>query len=225
MPHATNPISVRPPTNLEEAKMRTSRLLTVPAALAAIALTAVPAASPASAAKPAEPAESGVVLRFDNAMGGHQFGTLMTDVGGDMLPLVVVVGWDDAVAYCTGGPPVHNGVEQVAFAPSGHATIVVHNSDAPILVFDVSGVSEEDFFDKCASGEIVPLATGTAKGRPIIQRTESAANVKIKTRGVVTDATGQDWTMQAFTRFHVDFGDLGAEELTVLKEWVTLTAL
>ena len=66
--------------------MRTSRLLTVPAALAAIALTAVPAAPPASAAKPAEPAESGVVQRFDNAMGGHQVGPVMTDVGGEMLP-------------------------------------------------------------------------------------------------------------------------------------------
>ncbi len=202
--------------------MRTSRLRTVPAALAAIALTAVPAAPPAFADKPAAPAESGVVQRFDDAIGGHQYGPVMTDVGGEMLPLVGVVGWDDAVTYCTGGPPVSHGVEQVAFAPSGHATIVVHNNDTPILVFDLSAVSEEDFFEKCATGEIVPLATGTGKLRPIIQRTESAANVKIKTRGVVTDAIGQDWTMQAFTRFRVDFG---AEELKVLNEWVKLTAL
>jgi hypothetical protein len=205
--------------------MRTSRLLAVPAALAAIALTAVSAAPPASAAKPAEPAESGVVQRFDplETQGGHQVGPLMTEVGGDMLPILVVVGWDDAETYCAGGPPVFNGVEQVVVAPSGNVSIVVHNSNIPILVFDVSSAdNEEDFFEKCAAGEILPLATGTATQRPIIHQTESAANVKAKTRGVVTDATGQRWTMQAFTKFRVDFG---AQELQVLNEWVKLTAL
>jgi hypothetical protein len=202
--------------------MRTSRLLAVPSALAAIALTAVPGAPPAFADKPAEPAESGVVER-GSAIGGHQVGPVMTDVGGEMRPVLVAVGWDDAVTYCSGGPPVFNGVGQVVVAPSGHVSTVVHNSDIPILVFDVSG-ADNGFFEKCAAGEIVPLATGTAKQRPIVHETESAANVKAKTRGVVTDATGQDWTMQAFTKFRVDFG-AGEPQLQVLKEWVKLTAL
>ncbi len=142
-----------------------------------------------------------------------------------MLPLFVVVGWGDAVTFCSGGPPVFNGVEQAAVAPSGNVSVVVHNSDIPILVFDVSAAaSEEDFFEKCAAEELVPLATGTAKQRPIIHETETetAASVKAKTRGVVTDATGQPWTMHAFTKFRVDFG---AQELQVLNEWVKLTAL
>ena len=202
--------------------MRTSRLLTVPAALAAIALTAVPAAPPAFADKPAAPAESGVVER-GNAIGGHQVGPVITDVGGEMLPVLVVVGWDDAVTYCSGGPPVFNGVGQAAVAPSGRVSTVVHNSDIPILVFDVSGAaSDDDFLKKCAAEEIVPLATGTAKQRPIVLETDSAVNVKAKTRGVVTDATGQDWTMQVFIKFRVDFG---TEERKVLNEWVKLTAL
>ena len=193
------------------------------AALSSVALASVLFASPpASADKSAEPAESGVVERFD-AIGGHQVGPVMTDVGGAMLPILVVVGWDDAVTYCTDGPPVFNGVEQDAVAPSGNLTVVVHNSDIPILVFDVSAaVSEEDFFEKCAAADIVPLATGTAKQRPIINVTASAINLKVKTRGVVTDAAGQDWTMQAFLKFREVFG---AEDLQVLNEWVTLTAL
>lgn len=52
--------------------------------------------------------------------------------------------------------------------------------------------------------------------------TESAINLKVKSRGVVTDATGQDWTMQAFLKFREVFG---AEDLQVLNEWVTLNAL
>ncbi len=193
------------------------------AALSSVALASTLFASPpASADKPTEPAESGVVERFDT-IGGHQVGPVMTDVGGAMLPILVVVGWDDAVTYCTDGPPVFNGVEQDAVAPSGNLTVVVHNSDIPILVFDVSAAaSEEDFFEKCAAVEIVPLATGTAKQRPIINVTESAINLKVKSRGVVTDATGQDWTMQAFLKFREVFG---AEDLQVLNEWVTLNAL
>lgn len=116
------------------------------AALSSVALASTLFASPpASADKPTEPAESGVVERFDT-IGGHQVGPVMTDVGGAMLPILVVVGWDDAVTYCTDGPPVFNGVEQDAVAPSGNLTVVVHNSDIPILVFDVSAAaSEEDF--------------------------------------------------------------------------------
>ena len=192
-------------------------------ALSSVALASVLfAPPPASADKTAEPAESGVVERFD-AIGGHQVGPVMTDVGGVMLPILVVVGWDDAVTYCTDGPPVFNGVEQDTVTPSGNLTVVVHNSDIPILVFDVSAaVSEEDFFEKCAAADIVPLATGTAKQRPIINVTASAINFKVKTRGVVTDAAGQDWTMQAFLKFREVFG---AEDLQVLNEWVTLTAL
>jgi hypothetical protein len=90
-------------------------------------------------------------------------------------------------------------------------------------VFDVSdAVSEDDFFEKCADGEIAPLATGTAKQRPIINETESAVNFKVKTRGVVTDTTGQEWTLQSFIKFREVFG---AEEPQVLNEWVKLTTL
>ena len=160
-----------------------------------------------------------MVLRFGDAVGGHQVGPVTTDVGGEVLPVLVAIGWDDAQTLCDEGPNVASGVEQVVLAPWGNVSVVVHNSDIPILVFDVS---DENFVEQCAAGEAVPLATGTAKQRPIIHQDESAANFKAKTRGVVTDANWQDWTMQAFTRFRVDFG---TQELQVLKEWVTLTAL
>jgi hypothetical protein len=194
------------------------------AALSGVALAGVVVASPpVSADKPAEPAESGVVQRFDPTQGGHFVGPVMTDVGGTPLPIVVTVGWDDAVTLCTGGPPVFNGVEQTVSSPSGNFSVVVHNGDVPILVFDVlEADSEADFFAGCAAGEIVPLATGTAKQRPIINFTDSAVNFKVKTRGVVTDAGGQDWAMQSFIKVREVFG---AEELQVLNEWVTLKAL
>ena len=193
------------------------------AALSGVALASVLAASPpVSADKPAEPAQSGVVERFDT-IGGHTVGPVMADVGGDMLPILVVVGWDDAVTWCTDGPPVFNGVEQVVSSPSGNLSVLVHNNDVPILVFDVSAAdSAPDFFAKCATGEIVPLATGTAKQRPNIHETDSAFGFKVKTRGVVTDATGQDWTMQSFINVRQAFE---AEEPQVLNEWVTLKAL
>jgi len=180
------------------------------------------ASPPVSADKPAEPAESGVVERFDT-IGGHTVGPVMTDVGGAMLPILVVVGWDSAATLCTGGPPVFNGVEQVVSSPSGNFSVVVHNSDVPVLVFDVSAAdSEPDFIAKCAAGEIVPLATGTANQRPIINGTDRAVNFKVKTRGVVTDASGQVWTMQSFIKVREVFG---AEDPQVLNEWVKLTAL
>ena len=120
------------------------------AALSGVALASVLVASPsASADKPAKPAESGVVQRKD-AIGGHPVGPVMTDVGGTMLPILVVVGWDDAVELCTDMRPVINGVEQIVLAPSGNSSVVVHNSDAPVLVFDVSAAKdEEDFIAKC----------------------------------------------------------------------------
>ena len=193
------------------------------AALSGLVLASVLVASaPVSADKPAEPAESGVVQRLDT-IGGHTVGPVMTDVGGAMLPILVVVGWDDATTLCTGGPPAFNGVEQNVSSPSGNFSIVVHNSDVPILVFDVSlAATEEEFFAKCAAGEIVPLATGTAKQRPIINFTESAVNFKVKTRGVVTDSSGQHWTMQSFIKVREVFGE---QEPQVLNEWVTLKAL
>ncbi len=193
------------------------------AALSGLVLASVIVASPpASADKPTEPAESGVVQRFDT-IGGHTISPVLTDVGGTMLPIFVVVGWDDAVTFCAGGPPVFNGVEQNVSSPSGNFSIVVHNSDVPVLVFDVSAVaSEADFLAKCAAGEIVPLATGTAKQRPILHITDSAFSIKVKTRGVVTDASGQDWTMQSFLKVREVFGE---EEPQVLNEWVTLKAL
>ena len=193
------------------------------AAVSAIALASVLAASPASADKPGEPAESGIVVRFDPAIGGHTVGPVPTDVGGTTLPILAVFGWDDPVTLCTGGPPVFNGVVQVVPTPSGNVHEVVHNGDVPVLVFDVSAAtSEPDFIAKCASGEIEPLATGTAKQRPIINVTDSAINFKVKSQGTVTDATGQDWAMQAFIKVRDVFGQ---PEPQVLTEWVTLRAL
>ncbi|MGB9346499.1 MAG: hypothetical protein WCA90_10740, partial [Ilumatobacteraceae bacterium] len=119
-------------------EMGKSMRLKLIAALSGVALASVLVASPsASADKPAKPAESGVVQRKD-AIGGHPVGPVMTDVGGTMLPILVVVGWDDAVELCTDMRPVINGVEQIVLAPSGNSSVVVHNSDAPVLVFDVS---------------------------------------------------------------------------------------
>lgn len=194
----------------------------VRAALTSVALVTLLLGAPQAAAnKPTEPGNSGVVERYE-AIGGHQVGPVMTDVGGTALPSLVVVGWDDAVAFCTDGPPVFNGVEQHVVSPSGNLTIVVHNSDIPILVFDVSAaVSEQDFFDKCASGDIAPLATGTANQRPILHVTDRTFSVKVKTRGVVSDPTGQDWTMQSFLQVREL---VGADEAAVPKEWVKLTA-
>lgn len=187
---------------------------------AALALLGV-VASPAVADKKSEPANSGVVERFDT-LGGHGVGPVLVDVGGVMLPIFVQVGWDDSIVLCTGGPPVFNGVEQDVSAPSGNVGIVVHNADVPVLVFDVSSVaSEEEFIEACASGDLVPLAQGTVKQRPIINFTEDAVNFKVKSRGAVTDVTGQDWTLQAFIKVHDVFA---TPETEVLVEWVTLTA-
>ena len=193
------------------------------AAVTGVALAGVVVASPpAFADKPAEPAESGVVHRVDDPVGFHRISPVLTDVGGETLPIFVVVGWENAATFCGGGPPVPNGVEQVTEAPSGNVSTLVHNSDIPVLVFDVSKADdEEDFFSKCAAGVIVPFATGTAKQRPIINQTENVVSFKAKTRGVVTDTTGQEWTMQSFIKLRV----VGAEEPEALSQWVKLTAL
>lgn len=194
------------------------------AALSGVALASVLVASPsASADKPAKPAESGVVQRKD-AIGGHPVGPVMTDVGGTMLPILVVVGWDDAVELCTDMRPVINGVEQIVLAPSGNSSVVVHNSDAPVLVFDVSAAKdEEDFIAKCKSGAIEPLATGTVKQRPIINSSGGFTNFKVKSSGVVTDGTGQDWKLQSFIKVREADGVEGPP--LVLNEWVKLTVL
>ena len=186
--------------------------------MAALALLGV-AASPAVAEKKSEPANSGVVERFET-LGGHSVGPVLVDVGGTTLPIFVQVGWNDSVAFCTGQPPVVNGVQQTVASPSGNVTIVVHNEDIPVLVFDVSGVAnEEEFQEKCGSGDLLPLAQGTVKQRPIINITEDAVTVKVKSRGVVTDTTGQDWTLQTFIK-----GDFATPEPEISAEWVKLTA-
>lgn len=195
----------------------TVRLGVVAAALALLGVVA----SPAVAEKKSEPANSGVVERFDT-LGGHSLGPVLVDVGGATLPIFVQVGWDDSVALCTGQPPVFNGVEQDTLSPSGNVSIVVHNADAPVLVFDVSSVaSEEEFLEKCGSGDLLPLAQGTVKQRPIINVTEDAVNFKVKSRGVVTDGTGQDWTLQAFIKVHDVFS---TPETETFIEWVSLKA-
>ena len=191
-------------------------------AFTSLLLASVMVASPASADKSGEPAESGIVFRFDPAIGGHFVGPVMTDVGGVTLPILAVFGWDDALTLCNDGPPVFNGVFQGVPSPSGNFSGVTHNNDVPVLVFDVSGVvSEEDFFAKCAAGEIGPLATGTAKQRPTVSETETATNFKVKSQGVVTDASEQDWKLQAFIKVR----DLGESQPQVLTEWVKLRGL
>jgi hypothetical protein len=186
--------------------------------VAALALLGV-VASPAVADKKSEPANSGVVERFE-ALGGHSVGPLLVDVGGTVLPIFVQVGWDNSVAFCTGQPPVVNGVQQTVVSPSGNMTFVVHNGDIPVLVFDVSSVaSEEEFFEKCGSGDLLPLAQGTVKQRPIVNFTKDSVIVKVKSRGVVTDVTGQDWTLQSFLK-----GNFATPEPEILVEWIKLTA-
>lgn len=186
--------------------------------VAALALLGV-AASPAVADKKSEPANSGVVERFET-LGGHSVGPLLVDVGGTTLPIFVQVGWDNSVAFCTGQPPVVNGVQQNVVAPSGNMTFVVHNGDIPVLVFDVSSVaSEEEFFEKCGSGDLLPLAQGTVKQRPIINSTEDSVIAKVKSRGVVTDVTGQEWTLQSFLK-----ANFATPEPEILVDWIKLTA-
>ena len=168
-----------------------------------------------------EPASSGVVERFDT-IGGHTVGPVLTDVGGQMLPILVVIGWDDSIGFCNGGPPVFNGVEQDVFAPSGNLHILVHNEDVPVLVFDVSSVaSEAEFFEKCGSGELQPLAQGTVKQRPNIHVDADGVSFKVKSRGVVTDVTGRDWTLQAFIKGRTTFEPFEEE----VSEWITLKAI
>lgn len=58
--------------------------------------------------------------------------------------------------------------------------------------------------------------------RPIINQTGTAANFKVKTRGVVADATGQEWTMQSFIKVR-DIA--GREQPHVLNEGMTRKAL
>ena len=197
--------------------MRRRTIVALLAALMTMAMTL--GASAALAEKKSEPASSGVVERFDT-LGGHSVGPLPVDVGGTTLPIFVQVGWDDSVEFCTGGPPVINGVQQTVVSPSGNETIVVHNGDIPVLVFDVSSVdSEEEFREACASGDLLPLAQGTVKQRLIINFTDDAVTVKVKSRGVVTDVTGQDWTLQAFIK-----GNFATPEPEISVEWVTLKA-
>lgn len=193
------------------------------AVLASLLLASVIVASPASAAKTGEPAESGIVFRFEPAIGFHFVGPVLTDVGGETLPIVAVFGFDNALTLCTGGDPVFNGVFQGVPSPSGNFSGVTHNNDVPVLVFDVSAAdSQEDFLAKCAAGEIVPLATGTAKQRPTVSETDTAVNFKVKSQGVVTDASEQDWQLQAFIKVREIFGE---PEPQVLTEWVKLRAL
>jgi len=202
-----------------EGSLRRRNTVALLAALMVMAMTL--GATAAVAEKKSEPATSGVVERFDT-LGGHSVGPVLVDVGGETLPIFVQVGWDDSVAFCTGQPPVFNGVEQDTFSPSGNLSIVVHNADVPVLVFDVSSVAtEEEFLEACGSGDLQPLAQGTVKQRPIINFTEDAANIKVKSRGIVTDVTGQDWTLQSFLKVHDVFA---TPETDVLVEWVTLTA-
>ncbi len=59
------------------------------------------------------------------------------------------------------------------------------------------------------------------KQRPIINLTDRAENAKFKSQGEIIDATGQDWTLQAFLKVRSVFGEA---EPQVLNEWVKLTA-
>jgi hypothetical protein len=178
---------------------------------------------PVFADKKGEPAESGVVVRIDPTQGGHGVGPVPADVDGEMRGIVAIVGWDDALVFCNGGPPVPNGVEQLVLTPSGNVTAVVHHGDIPVLVFDVTDIEDEnDFFEKCASGELEPFATGTVKQRPIINATATAVNFKVKSSGVVSDGFGRDWTLHAFIKERFVFSE---SEAQVLTQWVKLTLL
>ncbi len=194
------------------------------AALTGVALVgAMAMPSPASADKKGEPAESGVVLRFDPTIGGHGVGPVSADVNGEDRRLVAIIGWDDPVAFCSGGPPVFNGVEQVVLSPSGNTTIVVHNGDVPVLVFDVTDVADEDaFFFECAEGTLVPLATGTVKQRPIIHVDDAGVTQKIKSTGVVTDSLDREWKLQVFVKATTVFA---APDSDVERQWIKLTLL
>jgi hypothetical protein len=192
------------------------------AALIGLALVgAMAASSPAAAGKKGEPAESGVVSRIEPAIGGHLVGPVTADVNGDDRRLLAVFGWESAIQFCTGGPPVFNGVIQVVETMSGNFTEVVHNGDIPVLVFDVTDVdSELEFIDSCATGELEPLATGTAKQRPIITGNETGLTVKIKSQGIVTDSFGREWKLQAFLKENIVFAPFQSD---VQSEWIKLT--
>ncbi len=111
------------------------------------------------------------------------------------------VGWDSAVGFCQGGPPVFNGVLQLVETPGGTVHILVHNADVPVMLFDVTEISgPEEFFARCAAGELLPLATGQAKQRPVINEGEQTASVKVASHGVVTDVAGRDWAINAFLK-------------------------
>jgi hypothetical protein len=200
-------------------------------AAAAVAVTlALLMVTPAQAAKKSEPVNTGVVERLDT-IGGHTIEPIPIDVGGEVRSVLTVVGWDAALpdedddgfgAYCADQPPVFNGVEQFLVTPSGNLTVVVHNADIPVLLFDVTGVDDEDdFLEKCSAGELEPLAQGTVKQRPIIHETDRGFTIKVKSSGVVTDTSDQQWRLQAFLRLSVDFAT-GEETVT---SWITLGEL
>jgi len=195
------------------------------AVLTGVALvSAMAVSSPASAGKKGEPAESGVVSRTDPAIGGHVVGPVTTDVNGVDRTLLAVFGWNDANQLCA-EPPVENGVIQVVETPSGNFTDVVHNGDIPVLVFDVTDVASEElfFFLLCVTEQLEPLATGTAKQRPIITGNDTGLTIKIKSQGVVTDSLDREWKLQAFLKENVVFGPPFQSD--VQSEWIKLTLL
>lgn len=196
------------------------------AALTGVALvSAVAVSSPASADKKGVPAESGVVTREDPAVGGHVVGPLITDVGGVDTPLVVFVGRTDVTSLCSGAPPDENGVIQFVDAPSGNRTTIVHNSDAPVVVYDVSDVEDEDdfFFQLCVEGTLEPFASGTVKQRPILTGDQTGFTLKVKSMGVVTDGDDNDWKLQTFLKEETVFGE--PDVFNVQNQWVTLRPL
>jgi len=195
------------------------------AALTGVALVgAMAVSSPASADKKGEPAESGVVVRFDPAIGGHGVGPVTANVNGEDRTLVAIIGFDDATVLCDPeGEPVENGVIQIVETPSGNFSEVVHNSDAPVLVFDVTEIEDEDeFFFLLCTGQLDPFAWGTVKQRPIIIGDDTGLTQKIKSMGVVTDDSGQDWKLQTFLKAEIVFGVEGSD---VQGAWIKLTLL
>ena len=173
----------------------------------------------ASAGKPSEPANTGVVERFDT-QGGHFISPQPIEIDGEIVPVLVIVGWESIDDVCA-GPPAMNGVEQAVLSPSGNGTSVVHNEDAPVLLFDVTGIATEDeFFARCADGGVQPFAEGTVKQRPIIHNTGRSFSIKVKSQGEVTDVTGRSWKLQAFLHVQVVFD---ADEPETVREWIKLS--
>lgn len=183
-----------------------------------IALLMVAAVAPAAMAKQAWPEESGIVTRGPTS-GGHTIEPKPVSVDDETRLMFTVFGWNNPITFCTDGPPVDNGVEQLVSLPTGDFHLLVHNGDVPVMVFDVTEVPGPGaFFAGCAAGEIAPFATGEAKQRPNLHIREDSLTVKVNSHGTVVEPDGTEWLLNARLQEQYDSDGISAKSKLILEQ-------